>query len=242
MQDAYTTSEWFPYAEPLPGGGTNYIRNSVKVVIDAYNGSVEFYVADPADPVIATYWRIFPGLFKPFTAMPTDLQKHIRYPEDLFLIQAQLYRAYHMDAPEVFYNREDLWQFPRQPTGFYGVGDGDSGRMAPYYIIMRLPGDATIIVSASKEDDDGHWVKHKGKPAVHGFKAHVGADADTALVEEVAITPANINDGRAGPAALPDNPGEVFADSAYRGGHFRDAIHAKGGTPRIVATLLQRCW
>jgi uncharacterized membrane protein (UPF0182 family) len=83
MQDAYTTSEWFPYAEPLPGGGTNYIRNSVKVVIDAYNGSVDFYVADPADPVIATYRRIFPGLFKSFEAMPADLQKHVRYPEDL---------------------------------------------------------------------------------------------------------------------------------------------------------------
>ena len=142
MQDAYTTSNWFPYAEPLPGGGANYIRNSVKVVIDAYNGSVDFYVTDPADPVIATYWRIFPELFKPFEAMPADLQKHVRYPEDLFLIQAQMYRAYHMDAPEVFYNREDLWQFPRQPTGFYGVDAGDGARMAPYYIIMRLPGEA----------------------------------------------------------------------------------------------------
>ena len=141
MQDAYTTSDWFPYAEPLPGGGTNYIRNSVKVVIDAYSGSVDFYIADRADPVIATYWRIFPGLFKPFEAMPVDLQKHVRYPEDLFLIQAQLYRAYHMDAPEVFYNREDLWQFPRQPTGLHGVEGGDSARMAPYYIIMRLPGE-----------------------------------------------------------------------------------------------------
>ena len=142
MQDAYTTSNWFPYAEPLPGGGANYIRNSVKVVIDAYNGSVDFYVTDPADPVIATYWRIFPELFKPFEAMPADLQKHVRYPEDLFLIQAQMYRAYHMDAPEVFYNREDSWQFPRQPTGSYGVDAGDGARMAPYYIIMRLPGEA----------------------------------------------------------------------------------------------------
>ena len=142
MQDAYTTSNWFPYAEPLPGGGANYIRNSVKVVIDAYNGSVDFYVTDPADPVIATYWRIFPELFKPFEAMPTDLRKHVRYPEDLFLIQAQMYRAYHMDSPEVFYNREDLWQFPRRPTGSYGVDAGDGARMAPYYIIMRLPGEA----------------------------------------------------------------------------------------------------
>ena len=96
--------------------------------------------------------------------------------------------------------------------------------------------DATIIASASEDDEEGHWVKHKGKPAVHGFKAHVGADADTALVEEIAITPANINDGKAGPDALPDNPGDVFADSAYRGNHFGDAVRAKGGTPRIVAT------
>ena len=96
--------------------------------------------------------------------------------------------------------------------------------------------DATIITSASQGDDDARWVKHKGKPAVHGFKAHVGADADTALVEEIAITPANINDGRAGPDALPSDPGEVFADSAYRGSHFCEAVLAKGGVPRIVAT------
>lgn len=96
--------------------------------------------------------------------------------------------------------------------------------------------DATIIASSSEADGDARWVKHKGKPAIHGFKAHVGADADTAIVEEIAVTSANINDGRAGPDALPENPGEVFADSAYRGSHFRDAIRAKGGTPRIVAT------
>lgn len=96
--------------------------------------------------------------------------------------------------------------------------------------------DATIIASASKHDGEGRWVKHKNKPAVHGFKAHVGADADTALVEELAITTANVNDGKAGPDALPDNPGEVFADSAYRSLAFRDAVRAKGGIPRIVAT------
>ena len=96
--------------------------------------------------------------------------------------------------------------------------------------------DATIIASASEEDGEARWVKHKGKPAIHGFKAHVGADADTAIVEEIAVTSANINDGRAGPDALPENPGEVFADSAYRGSHFCDAVRAKGGVPRIVAT------
>src|SRR5271156_3195805 len=159
MQDAYTTSAWFPYAKPEPDGGDlNYIRNSVKVVIDAYNGTVDFYVTDPADPIVATYRRIFPALFKPLDAMPPDLQKHIRYPEDLFYIQALEYRAYHMDAPEVFYNREDLWQFPRQPSNADGpdpaarMAPGAAGnpimttvasatRMAPYYIVMRLPGE-----------------------------------------------------------------------------------------------------
>jgi uncharacterized protein len=141
IQDAYTTSEWFPYANPEPGGDINYIRNSVKIVIDAYNGTVTFYVADAADPIVATYRRIFPSLFKPFDAMPPDLQRHIRYPEDLFTIQALQYRAYHMDAPEVFYNREDLWQFPREPTAPDETNVGGDTRMAPYYIMMRLPGE-----------------------------------------------------------------------------------------------------
>ncbi|VWX50487.1 transposase [Novosphingobium sp. 9U] len=93
--------------------------------------------------------------------------------------------------------------------------------------------NATIIVSASEDD---RRVKHKGKRAVHGFKAHVGTDADTALIEEVSVTSANINDGKARPGALPDNPGEVFANNAYRGAHFCNAVLAKGGVPRIVAT------
>ena len=135
IQDAYTTSDYFPYAQPVQRLGLNYIRNSVKIVIDAYNGTVDFYLMDAAEPIARTYQRIFPDLFKPFAAMPPDLQKHIRYPEDLFLIQAQIYQAYHMEAADVFYNREDLWQFPREPGG-----DGAT-LMAPYYIIMRLPGE-----------------------------------------------------------------------------------------------------
>jgi uncharacterized membrane protein (UPF0182 family) len=134
IQDAYTTSSYFPYAQPLRNRDLNYIRNAVKVVIDAYNGTVDFYLADPGDPIAVTYQRIFPGLFKPLAAMPADVQRHIRYPEDLFRIQAEVYRAYHMDSPEVFYNREDLWQFPRQPNG-------QSATMVPYYIVMRLPGE-----------------------------------------------------------------------------------------------------
>lgn len=96
--------------------------------------------------------------------------------------------------------------------------------------------DATIIASASEEDCDGRWVKHRGKAAVHGFKAHVGADATTTLVEKISVTPANINDGQAGPDALPDDPGDVFADSAYRGSHFGDAVRAKGGIPHVTLT------
>jgi IS5 family transposase len=98
--------------------------------------------------------------------------------------------------------------------------------------------DATIIASASKDDDEARWVKHRGRGAVHGFKAHVGADADTALVEAVSVTPANVNDGREGPAALPDDPGDVFADSAYRGQHFTQAVRARGGVPRVAATAM----
>jgi uncharacterized membrane protein (UPF0182 family) len=141
IQDAYTTSAWFPYAQKIAGRSTNYIRNSVKIVIDAYNGTTEFYVSDPADPVIRTWQRIYRGLFRPISAMPADLRKHTRYPEDFFGVQAQIYSAYHMDSPEVFYNREDLWQFPRQPTEIGDESDTDT-RMEPYYINIRLPGEA----------------------------------------------------------------------------------------------------
>jgi uncharacterized membrane protein (UPF0182 family) len=136
MQDAYTTSSYFPYAQPSARRDFNYIRNAVKIVVDAYNGTVDFFLVDPSDPIAATYQRIFPTLFKPLQSMPEELQRHIRYPEGLFRIQAEIYRAYHMDSAEVFYNREDLWQFARQPEG------GQNATMAPYYIVMRLPGEA----------------------------------------------------------------------------------------------------
>jgi len=132
--DAYTTSGYFPYSEPAPRTKLNYIRNSVKIVVDAYHGSIDYYLVDPSDPIAATYQRAFPSLFKSLAAMPQDLQRHIRYPQDLFFIQAQMYRAYHMTTPEVFYNREDLWEFPRQAAGGHAIMD-------PYYMIMRLPGE-----------------------------------------------------------------------------------------------------
>ena len=170
MQDAYTTSDWFPYAHPT--GDLNYVRNSVKVVVDAYNGTVSLYVVDPSDPIIATYQRIFPALFKPFDAMPADLQRHIRYPEDLFRIQAEEYRAYHMDSPEVFYNREDLWQFPREPTGSDGTAAGT--RMAPYYMIMRLPGESRaefflmLPMAPSQRENMIAWMAARCDPPDYG--------------------------------------------------------------------------
>jgi len=132
--DCYTTSDHFPYSQ-RNSEGINYIRNSVKVVVDAYSGTADFYVADPADPIIRTWQRIFPAMFKPISAMSGDLRQHIRYPEDYFLIQADIYRTYHMTDPAVFYNREDQWGFPRENYA------GETVPMQPYYVIMRLPGE-----------------------------------------------------------------------------------------------------
>jgi uncharacterized membrane protein (UPF0182 family) len=136
MQDAYTASAALPYAQPNQRGGINYIRNAVKIVIDAYDGTVVFYLADPSDPIARTYQRIFPTLFQPLEAMPAALRQHIRYPEDLFILQAGMYGTYHMTDPEVFYNKEDLWSFPQESYS------GETITMAPYYVIMRLPGEA----------------------------------------------------------------------------------------------------
>ncbi len=130
--DAYTTSDRYPYSDPGKNS-FNYLRNSVKVVVDAYNGKVNFYIADPSDPIIRTWDKIFPRLFKPLTAMPLDLRRHIRYPEDLFSIQSERLLTYHMEDTQVFYNREDQWQIPKE---IYGT---KSQAVAPYYLIMKLP-------------------------------------------------------------------------------------------------------
>ena len=133
--DCYTTSDHYPYSQ-RNADGINYIRNSVKVVVDAYTGDTDFYVSDPDDPIIKTWQRVFPAMFKPMSAMPAGLRAHIRYPEDFFLIQADTFRTYHMTDPQVFYNREDLWGFPRENYA------GETVPMTPYYVIMRLPGEA----------------------------------------------------------------------------------------------------
>ena len=132
--DGYTASDRYPYSEPTEGVG-NYIRNSVKTVVDAYNGTVDFYIADADDPVVQAYSAGFPGLFKPMEAMPEALRSHVRYPQDLFKVQARMYATYHMRDPQVFYNKEDLLSIPMRQV------DEEEREMEPYYTIMRLPGE-----------------------------------------------------------------------------------------------------
>jgi hypothetical protein len=150
--DAYTVSDRYPYSEPLVRsnnaaavlggngvaqivqGNVNYIRNSVKVVMDAYDGTMQFLVVNETDPLLNTYRQIFPTLFTPKPDTPEAVKAHFRYPLDFFKVQAQMYLSYHMDTPEVFYNREDLWRFPME------IYEGNEQLVEPYYIIMRLPG------------------------------------------------------------------------------------------------------
>ena len=130
--DGYTATTRYPYAEPLQNG-VNYMRNSVKVVIDAYDGTVTAYLADPTDPLVRTFAKIFAGIFQPLDSMPADLRAHLRYPEDLFHVQSELYGAYHMAEPDIFYHREDQWQKP--------VLSMAPERPDPFlrHMVMRLP-------------------------------------------------------------------------------------------------------
>ena len=130
MLDAYTTSSRYPYATPA-SNRINYIRNAVKIVIDAYDGTTTFYLAEPDEPIARTLQAIFPGFLQPLDAMPEDLRRHIRYPEGLFTLQTAIFSTFHMTNPAVFYNREDQWEVP--------VIDGE--QMQPYYTMMRLPGE-----------------------------------------------------------------------------------------------------
>ncbi len=132
LMDAYTISKHYPYADPETDA-FNYIRNSVKVVVDAYTGAVNFYAVDPQDPILQTWQRVFPGLFQPLAAMPAQLYNHTRYPKDLFQVQAHRLLKYHMTDPIVFYNQEDQWQLPSE------IYDGKLQQVASYYLIMKLP-------------------------------------------------------------------------------------------------------
>ena len=186
--DAYTTSDRYPYSEPLNRSnnvgalvngetvainsvirnGANYLRDATKVVIDAYDGALEFYVVDESDPILSTYRQIFPNLFKASSDIPETVWAHFRYPHDLFTIQAQMYRTYHMGNPEVFYNREDLWQFPNQ------VYEGDTIKMDPYYSIMRLPGSESeefiqiLPFTPNNKDNMVAWMAGRSDADIYG--------------------------------------------------------------------------
>lgn len=151
--DAYTASNSLPYSKPV-SKEINYMRNSVKVVIDAYDGTIDYYISDPQDPLVKVYARIFPKLFKPMAAMPEDLRAHIRYPHQFMRIQASIFAAYHMTDPKVFYNKENLWEIP-------ALGDNP---MEPYYTIMKLPGEKKeeyillLPFTPAKRDNLAAWL------------------------------------------------------------------------------------
>ncbi|HZD40601.1 MAG TPA: UPF0182 family protein, partial [Terriglobales bacterium] len=181
--DGYMTSKRYPYSEPNGRMG-NYIRNSVKAVVDAYNGTVRFYLSDPEDPIIAAYSKIFPGLFEPLAAMPQGLRAHIRYPQDLFAIQARMYATYHMQDPQVFYNKEDLFSIPRREVETeeqeFGPAFGPRREQVierevdPYYTIMRLPGEKKeefillLPFTPNKKDNMRAWLAARSDPPHYG--------------------------------------------------------------------------
>ena len=174
IQDAYTVSDRYPYATAA-ARGLNYMRNSVKVVIDAYQGTVMFYFAEPDDPIAQTIARIFPTLMRPLGEMPEDLRRHVRYPEGIFAVQASVFATYHMTNPAVFYNKEDQWEAPAVDSS------GENRRMEPYYAMMKLPGeqDAEFIqmlpFTPRRRDNLASWMvarsdgEHYGKLAVFAF-------------------------------------------------------------------------
>ena len=166
IQDAYTTSSHFPYSQP--NGGQNYIRNSVKIVVDAYDGTVDFYVVDEEDPVLQVYQSIFPDLFKSADEVPGGLENHFRYPQDIFEIQMEIFNRYHMTRPQVFYNQEDLWTRPNEKYG------GRQIRMEPYYVLARLPDEEQLefmlISPLTPENRDNMiaWLAAKSDPGSYG--------------------------------------------------------------------------
>jgi len=141
--DAYTSTDRYPYSQPLPlnGSKVNYIRNSVKAVVDAYDGATKFYQADPDDPIIKTYANMFPNTFRPLSDLPKSLVPHLRYPEDIFSLQTAIYTIYHMDDPQIFYNKEDQWEIPAIAVEGEQQAEGRVPVMTPRHMIMKLPGE-----------------------------------------------------------------------------------------------------
>jgi uncharacterized protein len=167
MLDGYTTTDRYPYSDPVRGVG-NYIRNSVKATVDTYHGTVTFYLADTTDPIVQVYGRAFPGLLRPLEEMPDDLRQHIRYPEDFFTLQARKYAVYHMEDPQVFYNKEDMWTIPRRTV------DGRERELEPYYTILRLLGEKKeefvllTLFNPSRRDNMIAWLAARSDPPNYG--------------------------------------------------------------------------
>jgi uncharacterized membrane protein (UPF0182 family) len=162
--DGYTTTNRIPYSQPALRNGGNYIRNSVKVVIDAFDGKATFFISDPDDPIVKSYAKIFPDLFKHVEEMPKDLRAHLRYPQDMFNLQAHMFATYHMQDPQIFYNKEDLWNIPRK-------GEKD---MEPYYTIMKLPQEKKeefilmIPYTPAKRDNMAAWLAGRSDDPNYG--------------------------------------------------------------------------
>ncbi|PKQ38080.1 MAG: UPF0182 family protein [Actinobacteria bacterium HGW-Actinobacteria-1] len=161
--DAYTTSDRYPYSERI--GGVNYMRNSVKITVDAYDGTVTMYAFDETDPLLATWRAVFPDLIVDGSEMPDGVRAHLRYPEDLFRVQAEVYKTYHMLDPLVFYNKEDQWALP---------GEADSAPMDPFYVLMKLPQepveDFMLMLPFTPRNKDNMigWMSASSDPANYG--------------------------------------------------------------------------
>jgi uncharacterized membrane protein (UPF0182 family) len=167
IRDAYTMTDGYPYSTPSMNG-LNYIRNSVKVITDAYNGTTDFYLADARDPLAQTLSKIYPNLLKPLSSMPADLRRHLRYPETIFGIQAAMYSTYHMTNPVMFYNKEDQWQIPAIDV------DSTPQPMLPYYTIMRIPGESRaefiqmLPFTPARKDNLTAWMVARSDEANYG--------------------------------------------------------------------------
>jgi uncharacterized protein len=241
--DGYTMTGLFPYSEPTPSMG-NYIRNSFKAVVDAYDGSVKLYISDEKDPIIQTYARIFPGVFKKLGDMQPELQKHIRYPSKMLSIQARMYRAYHMQDAQVFYNKEDLWATPA----------GVDQEMEPYYTIMKLPEEQKeefillLPFTPSKRDNMSAWMGARcdapnyGKVIVYLFskdklvygpqQIEARINQDTAISKELSLWNQRGSQViRGGLLAIPIEKSILYVESLYLAAE-------KGQLPELKRVIL----
>jgi uncharacterized membrane protein (UPF0182 family) len=212
IQDAYTTTSQYPYSQSVNlgtatggalTGSANYIRNSVKVVVDAYSGAMNYYVVDPTDPIINVWENVFPTLFTPGTDASPDLQAHFRYPEDLFSVQASQFANYHVTNPSTFYGKQDFWQIPPEPTLSGGTSTGSKAtQLAPYYVRMLLPNHAseefTLFLPFSPQGRTNMvaWLAAPSDPSDYGdlvsteFPSGINVDGPLQVVNQINSDPA----------------------------------------------------